>query len=336
MSIVVSEDLALQAILGLLSDGSFHSGQELGDALGVSRAAVWKHLQKLEALGLNLQSIKGKGYCLTGGLDLLSSSRIVTLLDPNVRGLLGNIDVFSVIDSTNAQALLVGAEQGCGYVCLAEQQTAGRGRRGRTWVSPFGKNIYLSVGWSFDGGAAELGGLSLAVGVALADMLHSLGLSDIQLKWPNDVLWRGRKLAGILLEMTGDPAGVCHVVVGVGINIAMSSVAAESIDQPWVDLQSIVATQTQVGAWGRNELVARFLAGLLPLLANYKVDRFACYRSRWEALNAYAGQQVEVRMATSVVAGVLLGVNESGALRLCTAEGERLFHGGEVSLRAVL
>lgn len=334
----VNDDLALQAILGLLADGEFHSGQELGEVLGVSRAAVWKHLQKLELLGLSLHSIKGKGYCLAGGLDLLSQTKILALLTATTKKLLKQLAVYSVLDSTNAQASRVSQEQGSGYVCLAELQTAGRGRRGRTWVSPFGKNIYLSIVWDFEGGATELEGLSLAVGVVLVEVLQSLGVAELTLKWPNDILWRGRKLAGILLEMTGDPAGSCQVIVGVGVNVTMPSSAAGEIDQPWVDLSSIMKFMHAVDGnnaniLGRNELVAAFLAGLLPLLANYKRDRFAHYRATWESFNAYAEQRVELRMANTVVAGIMLGVTESGALRLATESGEQLFFGGEVSLR---
>lgn len=334
MHTAFDDDLVLQAIIKVLADGCFHSGQELGKILGVSRAAVWKQLQKLEALGINLLSIKGKGYCLEGGLDLLSRPSIELALDKDVQNLLSELSIYPVIDSTNAQALRDGINFGSGYVCLAEFQAAGRGRRGRTWVSPFGKNIYLSVMWTFDGGASDLEGLSLAVGVVIADVLRGLGLHDVQLKWPNDILWRGQKLAGVLLEMIGDPAGVCQVVVGVGVNFAMPTTAAAEIDQPWVDVRSILSDlELPQDKLGRNQLVAALLSQLLPLLENYKTDRFVTYRTRWEELSAYTGQTVEVRMANSVVVGELLGVNETGALSLQTSSGEQLFYGGEISLR---
>lgn len=334
MQTAFDDDLALQAILQRLADGEFHSGQELGDMLGISRAAVWKQLQKLEPLGINLISIKGKGYCLEGGLDLLSASVIEQALAPAARGLLSRLEIPTVVGSTNAQALQGAGEWGSGYVCLAELQTAGRGRRGRSWVSPFGKNIYLSLAWTFDGGAAELEGLSLAVGVVIAEVLQDLGITDIQLKWPNDILWCGAKLGGILLEMSGDPAGVCQVVVGIGINVAMPATNAAGIDQPWVDLSSIFDNQG-LPAHGlqRNVLVAALLSRLLPLLDGYHRARFAAYHARWEALNAYAGQQVEVQLANSRVTGQLIGVNDIGALRLHTDAGEQLLFGGEVSLR---
>lgn len=328
------DDLSLQTLLAVLADGRVHSGKELGAALGVSRAAVWKHLQKLEPLGIRLLSIKGKGYCLEGGLELLSAALIVAGLRARALPLLARLDIRPVIDSTNAQALRDGVSYGSGYVCLAEFQTAGRGRRGRTWVSPFGNNIYLSLTWTFDGGAAELEGLSLAVGVAIAEVLVGLGVADIGLKWPNDILWRGRKLAGILLEMTGDPAGVCQVVVGIGLNVSMPVDTVDAIDQPWVDIRSIItALDLPAESFGRNQLVAALLAKLLPLLQRYQSERFVSYRVRWEQLNAYAGEVVEVRMANAVVSGEMLGVNEVGALRVLTAAGEQLFYGGEISVR---
>jgi birA, biotin-[acetyl-CoA-carboxylase] ligase region len=325
-------DDALQQILRLLSDGQFHSGQELGEILGVSRTAVWKHLQKLEGLNISLESVKGKGYRVCGGLDLLNVERIQQQLQPEIKELLDVLDIHTVIDSTNTYTLQSAAGRVNGYVCLAEQQTSGKGRRGRHWVSPFGKNIYLSVLWNFEGVAA-LEGLSLAVGVAIVEALESFGVSGVKLKWPNDVLWQQRKLAGILLEVTGDPAGLCQVVVGIGLNVSMPDVSASVIDQPWVDLQTIQSQLELPRPVLRNELVAALLTHLLPLLRNYPEEKFAAYRERWEQLNAYAGKPVELHTARDSVKGRMVGVDESGALRLATEQGEALFYGGEVSLR---
>lgn len=326
-------DDSLQRILRLLADGRFHSGQELGETLGVSRTAVWKHLQKLEALDISLESVKGKGYRLCGGLDLLNTEKIQQQLPLEVRRFLAALDIHTVIDSTNNYLMQLAASCESGHVCLAEQQTAGKGRRGRQWVSPFAKNIYLSIAWNFDGIAA-LEGLSLAVGVAIVEALEQLGISGVQLKWPNDVLWRQRKLAGILLEMTGDPAGLCQVVIGIGINVTMPTSDALGIDQPWVDLQTIQSKSNLSQPVSRNKLVAALLTNLLPLLHHYPDGKFAAYRERWERLNVYAGQPVALHTAKSVVIGQMLGVDNSGALRLETENGETLFYGGEVSLRA--
>ena len=128
-----------------------------------------------------------------------------------------------------------------GLVCTAEQQTAGRGRRGREWISPFGRNLYVSTVWEFTQGAAALEGLSLAVGVAVAQALKGLGLPEVQLKWPNDIQHEGKKLGGVLLEMVGDASRQCQVVVGIGVNVAMPGAAANAIDQAWTDISRMTA-----------------------------------------------------------------------------------------------
>lgn len=325
-------DDSLQMILNVLADGQFHSGQELGAKLGVSRAAVWKQAQKLQAFGLQVHSVKGRGYRLAGELELLSAQEIAAQLDSEAHQLLSQLDIHRVIDSTNTEA--VRQVRASGYVCLAEYQAAGRGRRGRTWISAFGKNIYLSVVWIFAGGAAELEGLSLAVGVAIAETLTDIGIEDIQLKWPNDVLWQGKKLAGILLEMTGDPAGECQVVIGIGINLQLPSQIAAQIDQPWTDLQSIIRQSGNMDIEiKRNILIARLLSKLLPLLHSFGKDRFLAYRERWESLHAFSGLDVRLRTANTVINGRIKGVTETGALRVDTATGEEIFYGGEISVR---
>ncbi len=323
----------LNAILNMLSDGEFHSGAELGDVLGVSRTAVWKHLQKLEPLGLPLTSVKGKGYRIDGGLELLDASRITEAMSSASRPLLTELDIEAVIDSTNVRAMArSSAGGGSGYVCLAEQQTAGKGRRGRDWVSPFGKNIYLSAVWGFDGGVAALEGLSLAVGVAIVEALSRCGLADLELKWPNDVLWRQQKLAGILLEMTGDVDGYCQVVVGIGLNVAMPAEAAAAIDQAWVDVESIARAQG-LAPVSRNCLVASVLSALLPMLNDYQETGFAAHRQRWEALDTCRNAGVELSTASHTVCGVARGVSDTGALKVEIDGVEQLFNGGEITLR---
>lgn len=319
-----------QAILELLADGNYHSGKDLGELLGVSRTAVWKHLQKLEAYGVPLESVKGKGYRLPGGLELLDAARIQSGLTPLARSFLSELDVRQSVDSTNVQAMArANAGGGHGYVCLAEHQTAGRGRRGRQWLSPFGQSLYCSVVVEFEGGAAALEGLSLAVGVALVRAVRALGASDVGLKWPNDVLSRGRKLAGILLEMTGDPAGICQVVVGVGLNVRVAPGAATAIDQPWTDMNELLP------GISRNDLAVAMLNELLPLLAHYHLQGFAAYREEWEQAHVFAGQPVRLLTASEELHGLAVGVTNTGALRLQIGDTVAEFHGGEVSLRGL-
>lgn len=311
-------------ILNVLADGEFHSGEELGQAMGVSRTAVWKHLHKLDELGLELTSVKGRGYRLEGGLDLLSADKIRLSMSAQNFGLVSSFDIFQSIESTNSH-LMSNARHGA--VCLAERQLAGRGRRGRAWVSPFAKNIYMSVSWTFQGGAQSLEGLSLAVGVAVTEAIESLGIKGVSLKWPNDVLHDGRKLGGILLEMTGDVSGECQLVLGVGLNVDVGEHAASEIDQAWVDLKSLGFSGS------RNDIAGAILERVMPLLAEYDRHGFAGYRERWQELDAFRGKAVYVSSPNNRIEGVANGVAENGALRLIVDGKEQQFSGGEVSLR---
>ena len=209
--------MSTEKILQVLADGEFHSGEELGAALGVSRAAVWKQLQKLEALNIELESQKGRGYRIVGGLDLLSREAVLASSGEASKPFVESMDIFNELASTNEVALAKIAEGDAhGYCCTAELQRSGRGRRGRQWVSPFARNLYFSMVWQFHSGASALEGLSLCIGVAVARALNRAGVDGVALKWPNDVLLDGRKLAGILLEMQGDPAGLDPDVGGEG------------------------------------------------------------------------------------------------------------------------
>lgn len=317
------------ALIRLLADGDYHSGDELGDAMGVSRTAVWKQLKKLESLALPIESVKGKGYCLRGGLDLLNEQRISAQLVPEAASRLRQITLLGNVSSTNEAAMAAAQDGDCtGCAWLAERQTAGRGRRGRAWQSPFGRNIYLSLVWGFEEGAASVEGLSLAVGVAARRAIAQCGIDDVMLKWPNDLLHSERKIGGILLEMTGDPAGFCQVVIGIGLNIGMATGQGESIDQPWTDLQAIAP-----GPVSRNTLVAEMLNALLPLLDEFRMAGFAKYRREWEAADNCRDQPVTVTKIDARIQGVARGVTDSGALCLEVGGDVIRFNAGEVSLR---
>ena len=318
-------------LIRCLSDGEFHSGAEIGLALGISRAAVWKQIQKLAALELSVESVKGRGYRLTGGLDLLDKLSIDAALNQAARSCVSRLDILSSVDSTNSYVMECDSADG-GNVCLAEQQTAGRGRRGRTWVSPFGKNLYLSCSWGFEGGAAVLEGLSLAVGVALVRALEACSLSGFVLKWPNDLLWCGRKVAGVLLEVSGDASGHCRLVAGLGLNVSMSSRDADQITQPWVDLRE-VALSNNVPLPSRNEIAAEVLNQLLPLLRDYSEEGFSAWRDDWMLLDAYRGREVRLTSGAQSVTGIASGVDNGGALLLEHAGKMKKFSGGELSMR---
>lgn len=315
----------------MLAAGDFRSGQELADCLGVSRTAVWKQLNRLADLGLELESVKGRGYRIPGGLDLLARDVVIDQLSATAAPLLAELQVHQHIDSTNAEALRTLAEGVVsGLAITAEQQSAGRGRRGRTWVSPFARNIYLSLTWQYSQGAAALEGMSLAVGVAVVRALEKLGLVGASLKWPNDVLYQRRKLGGVLLEMVGDASGVCQVVVGVGLNVAMPAAQAEAIDQAWADLAELSGGSPP----GRSQVLAALLNELLPLLAGFETEGFAPWRDAWMALDAYADQPVIIEAGERRTAGIARGVDARGALQLETSVGVQPVYGGEVSLRA--
>lgn len=315
-------------VLALLADGEFHSGDELGGLLGISRAAVWKRLQKMEALGVAVESVKGRGYRIAGGLDLISRSQVEVMMDQRAAQLVRRMDVLSQTTSTNDVALQEAESGEVGYVCVAEQQTRGKGRRGRAWVSPFASSLYVSVVWEFSGGAAALEGLSLAVGVAVESMLAKAGVTGLRLKWPNDVLFNNRKLGGILIEMVGDAAGACQVVVGVGINVALPGKMGAVIDQPFTDLQAVSGKRLS-----RSALLAQLLNELMPMLADFERNTFAAYRDRWLQLDAFQGKEVFLQLGASTEVGIASGVDDSGALLLSTAAGLKKFSGGEVSLR---
>jgi BirA family biotin operon repressor/biotin-[acetyl-CoA-carboxylase] ligase len=320
-------------ILPLLSSGDFISGQLIADTLGVSRTAVWKQLQKLEDLGLEIESVKGRGYRIPGGLELLDEAQIKAGLTAQSEALLTNLVIDEVIDSTNAEALRrVAQGAGAGVVCTAEQQSSGRGRRGRNWISPYARNVYVSLVGEFTQGAAALEGMSLAVGVGVARALERSGISGVQLKWPNDILYEGAKLGGILLEMVGDAAGSCQLVIGVGLNVSMPERAAQAIEQDWTDVRRI-ADAGGVACPDRNELLSALLNELLPLVADFEGEGFAPWRQSWEALDAHAGKSVILSSGDAKMAGVALGVNERGALQLETSLGIQSVFGGEISLR---
>ncbi|QQE88344.1 bifunctional biotin--[acetyl-CoA-carboxylase] ligase/biotin operon repressor BirA [Azotobacter chroococcum] len=311
-------------LLKLLQDGRFHSGQEIGDALCISRSAVWKQMRRLEAeFGVRLSRVRGRGYKLTNPLALLAD---LTLRE---RGLpdVWPFYIYETLDSTNTEAarlLTAGVEPP--FLVLAERQTAGRGRRGRVWQSPFGVNVYLSLVIRVQKGARQLEGLSLVVGLAVMQALRASGLGEAGLKWPNDILVQGKKIAGVLLELTGDPADVCDVVVGVGVNVNMES--ESGIEQPWtsmrLELQHLI---------DRNDLVCALSRYLHGYLARHAELGFAAFQDEWESSHLWQGREVVLIAGTQRIEGLVLGVDHVGALRLSVNGMEQRYSGGEISLR---
>jgi len=318
-------------LIRLLADGDYHSGEALAQGLGISRAAVWKALRKAtDHFGLALESTPGRGYRLVTPLELLDPAAILAALPAAAGRHLAGLQIHDEIDSTNDRLMAAAAQQApAGTLCLAERQTAGRGRRGRTWVSPFGRNLYLSLLWRYPVGPAGLGGVSLAAGVAVADVLERLGVADLGLKWPNDLLWRHRKLAGLLLEVGGEAQGPSHLVVGLGLNLRLEPDQARAIDQPWADLHEALGGDLP----GRNRLAAALIAGLLAMLERFGQVGLAPFLDDWARFDLLCGQRVRLHLGERLIEGDYAGIEPDGTLRLETAAGPQRFHSGEVSVR---
>lgn len=311
-------------LLKLLKDGRFHSGQVLGAALGISRSAVWKQLQQLEAeFDVSIHKVRGRGYQLATPLQLLNAEQIRSAAN----GPGWPVFVHDSLDSTNAEAFrLIDAGIQAPFVVTAERQTAGRGRRGRKWVSPFAQNLYYSLLLRIEGGMRQIEGLSLVVGLAVMQTLREAAVAGAGLKWPNDVLVGDRKIAGILLELVGDPADVCHVVIGIGINVNMQ--ANQEVDQQWTSMRLQAGSVVD-----RNALAASLSAHLDRLLAQHRAGGFSALRAEWERNHLWQGKAVCLVAGNTLIEGVVLGVDGQGGLRLKVGNEEKSYSGGELSLR---
>jgi len=285
---------------------------------------VWKQLQLLEVeLNLPIHKVRGKGYQLASPLVFLSAQEIAL----SAPSLAWPIHIYDSIDSTNAEALrLVSTSHATPFLVLAEQQMAGRGRRGRKWISPFAQNIYYSLALRIEDGLRQLEGLSLVVGLAVIQALRESGVQGAVLKWPNDVLVGQKKIAGILLELVGDPADICHVVLGIGINVNMQK--ADEVDQQWTSVRLETGS-----AANRNSLVGRVGLQLQSYLDRHKAAGFSALQEEWEQNHGWQGRSVSLIAGVNRVDGVVLGVDHQGALRLSVNGVEKTYSGGELSLR---
>ncbi|GAA0371972.1 bifunctional biotin--[acetyl-CoA-carboxylase] ligase/biotin operon repressor BirA [Bowmanella denitrificans] len=314
-------------ILIRLADGRFHSGEELGAELGISRAAISKHIKGLEGLGLEIFSVTGKGYRLAEKLKLLEQAEIAhhrSFADVPLQ-------VLSVVDSTNTYLKEHPELHINGGACLAEAQTAGRGRQGRKWQSPFGASLYLSMYWAFSGGYQAVGGLSLVIGVAVVEALQKNGVEGLELKWPNDIYLEGRKLGGILVEIEGQINDQSHCIIGVGINTCLPEATGKLIDQPYADLSSHLAMEVD-----RNSIAVNVLDSLQLNLMRFEQDGLKPYLNQWDKLNLYRNRLVRMICGQNQFEGKCLGVNQDGALLVELDTGVKAFYGGEISVRSAL
>ena len=319
-----------QQTLEILSDGGFHSSEALAAQTTSNRAAVRNIIHSLQMQGIAIEFVKGRGYRLEPAVELLSKDEICKELSAVAQSRLTNIEIYLHIDSTNSYLMRV-AKSGLpsGAVCLAELQLAGRGRSNRPWVSPFASNLYLSLLWRFEIGAAQLSGISLAAGIAVVQALERLGVTDVGLKWPNDLLWQKRKLGGVLLEFGGNTNNACYVVTGIGLNVAMPAAAQIHIDQPWTDLNNILGSERIP----RNRLAARVLEQIVTAYVDIEHKGLGSLTDLWRRYDLVANRKVILRLPSTTVIGIARGIDTTGALLLETEEGIQRFMAGEISLR---
>ena len=327
----------LEKLLSVLADGQWHSGQFLADQVALSRTAVWKQLAKLEDYGLHVETLKGKGYRLSSPVSLLDVDSISAQLNSTAQSLFKPPQVLFTVDSSNTYA---SQHLRSGDVCLAEHQSAGKGRRGRSWLTPLGSQVSMSLVFEFNSGISEIAGLSLAVGLAVVQTLEKLGYEGIGLKWPNDiVLMSGqakaatlKKLGGILLEIRGDISGPCQVIIGLGLNVNVVSLQTK-IEQPWIDLSAVANKQQMSLPIDRNQLCAQLLNELAELLTDYAQVGFSYYQQAWMQRDVFYGKKVKLLSESHEEYGIERGVDEQGQLIVETDSGVKVYNGGEVSLR---
>jgi BirA family transcriptional regulator, biotin operon repressor / biotin---[acetyl-CoA-carboxylase] ligase len=313
-------------ILRNLSDGKFHSGQALAQQFKVSRATVWAAVQAAESLGVTIFAVRGRGYQLSQAAHLLDVAEIKRLLPSNFDM---NIVMLDTVESTNTYCMQRLRELPHATCVAANVQTAGRGRRGRAWVSQLGASLTFSLVWRFDCGAAALSGLSLAVGLGIARGLQQFGV-DAQLKWPNDILINHQKLAGVLIELQGDMDGPSHAVIGVGLNVRLNANLQANIDQPATDLAQ---QRLEIDP---NLLLSLLLQHLQTVLQQFTDNGFASLRDEWQSFHAHQHQTVQLLQANGTSqAGQCMGVTDDGTLLLQTLAGMQKFASGEVSLRGL-
>ncbi|MCL2895931.1 bifunctional biotin--[acetyl-CoA-carboxylase] ligase/biotin operon repressor BirA [Brenneria tiliae] len=310
-------------LIKVLSDGGFYSGEVLGEMMGMSRAAINKHIQTIREWGIDVFTVTGKGYCLPAPMQLLDEKQILGALPD------GGVRVLPVVDSTNQYLLDRLSSLSSGDACIAEYQQSGRGRRGRQWFSPFGANLYLSLYWRLEQGPAAAVGVSLVIGIVMAEVLHKLGAEGVRVKWPNDLYLNDRKLAGILVELTGKTGDAAHLVIGIGINLRMREPTDKVIDQGWINLQEAGIDVD------RNTLSATLISELRRALATFEQQRLAPFISRWEQLDNYFNRPVKLLIGNREIHGIERGIDNQGAL-LLESDGELTqYIGGEISLRGL-
>lgn len=325
--------MSAEQIFAALADGATHSGSALAQRLGVSRNAVWKGVQRLQLLGVELETVPRRGYRLLHAAVPLDAELVRAALDAGTRRALRRLDIAWSLASTNTELLERNAlEAGRADVLCAEYQSAGRGRRARRWHAAPGTALCFSVAWKFASLPPALGALSLAIGVALRRALRAEAGCDVQLKWPNDLWLQQRKLGGVLCEMRIEAAGAAQVVVGVGLNVALGPALLRAVAKSGTTAIDLAAAG--VSPCDRNQLLARLLREIVRCLQVFGQSGFASFRDEWLAADALGGHEVVVSDERREQRGRALGVDAEGALQLATPAGIVRVLSGDVSLRA--
>ena len=331
-------------LLRLLADGHARSGVALGNTLGLSRAAIWKQVRGLRELGLTIRADRRNGYQLTRPLEMLDAEEIRTSLSPMAGAAVTRLDVLFATDSTNERlARLAMPAPGELSACLAEYQSGGRGRRGRRWLSPLGHGLCLSVAWRYDTAPRDLPALSLVAGVAAADALGALGIGDVGLKWPNDLVLPGvdhaghprGKLGGILVEVAGESGGPLRVIVGIGLNVVTADDLVPSvIATPGAAAPVALDQLTNGVSLSRNRLAAALISVLHDSLMTFGNTGFSSFLEAYRELDALLGRPVTVSGSGTQTAGVVHGIAADGSLLLKQGAAVLAIQSGDVSLRS--
>jgi BirA family biotin operon repressor/biotin-[acetyl-CoA-carboxylase] ligase len=322
--------MPLAQLLSALATGEPVSGVGLAVQTGITRAAIWKQVEVLRARGVPIEAQGGAGYRLPWPLQMLDAAQISAALPSALAQKLGALEVHWELDSTSSELQRRGAGAADLSVLLAETQTAGRGRRGRPWLSPPGLNVYLSCLKRFDQGFAALSGLSLAIGVIVMRALESLGVDGAGLKWPNDVLTAEGKLGGILVELSGEYQGPCAAIIGIGLNLRLTTALREQAGQPISD----IAALTNDSPPDRNRVAATLIAALVHGLQQFERDGFASFASEYARHDMLHGQPLQLSGALGLFDGVGAGVNERGVLQVRLSDGNlRQVDSAEVTVR---
>lgn len=315
-------------LVQLLNDGVFHSGSDLGEKLKISRNAVRKQINVLIEAGIAIESQQSKGYCLKQKLLLLDAKKIKKYFaEDNL--LLGDLDIYRSVDSTNdvLKTKLI-KDSRLMHVCLAEEQTAGKGRLGRQWVSPFGANIYLSLLHHYSKDISELSGLSLIVGLSIINALVNYGIkTGLQIKWPNDILYEGKKLAGILIEIQAESHSTTRIIIGIGLNVNL--ITTKEIDQPWTSVATILG-----GYHDRNKIISCLLTQLDRDIALFTEHGLSHFKIEWQKYDYLQNVAINVVHGKQVFPGIAQGINDHGHLLLKQSDGRLTAHSsGDASIK---